>query len=280
MADIRKINTGSFIVMYGIVVIFTVLAIYPIFWLIIQSFKTTQEYMTASKLAFPENWFFANYPFTWTIGKFTTLFLNSIFYTSITVVGSIILSFMAGFAFAKLPSKMTPILHGSFIIGILMTLQSIMVPLFIMINSVGLYNTRLGVLIPYIGLALPMAVYLSTEYIKSVPDAIVESARIDGAKYLRIFTSIIMPIAAPVAATVAILGVTGTWNEFMMINILVSKSELKSLPVGINAFSGPLASDYGKQFSALVIGLTPMVIFYLIFRKQITKGVSAGAVKG
>jgi raffinose/stachyose/melibiose transport system permease protein len=187
---------------------------------------------------------------------------------------------MAGFAFAKLPSKMTPLLHGSFIIGILMTLQSIMVPLFLMINSVGLYNTRLGVLIPYIGLALPMAVYLSTEYIKSIPDAIIESARIDGAKYLRIFSSIIMPIAAPVAATVAILGVTGTWNEFMMINIMVSKSELKSLPVGINAFSGPLASDYGKQFAALVIGMTPMIIFYLVFRKQITKGVSAGAVKG
>jgi raffinose/stachyose/melibiose transport system permease protein len=262
------------------VIIFTILAIYPIFWLIIQSFKTTQEYMTSSKLAFPKTWFFANYPFTWTVGKFTTLFFNSIFYTSITVISSIALSFMAGFAFAKLPSKMTPLLHGCFIIGILMTLQSIMVPLFLMINSVGLYNTRLGVLIPYVGLALPMAVYLSTEYIKSIPDAIIESARIDGAKYLRIFSSIIMPIAAPVAATVAILGVTGTWNEFMMINIMVSKAELKSLPVGINAFSGPLASDYGKQFSALVIGLTPMVIFYLIFRKQITKGVSAGAVKG
>jgi raffinose/stachyose/melibiose transport system permease protein len=266
--------------MYTIVIIFTILAIYPIFWLIVQSFKTTTVYMTTSKLAFPKVWYFRNYPATWAIAKFSTLFINSIFYTSITVVASIILSFMAGFAFAKLPSKMTPLLHGSFIIGILMTLQSIMVPLFLMINSVRLYDTRLGVLIPYIGLALPMAVYLSTEYIKSIPDSIIESARIDGAKYLRIFSSIIMPIAAPVAATVAILGVTGTWNEFMMINILVSRSALKSLPVGIQAFSGPLASDYGKQFAALVIGMVPMIIFYITFRKQITKGVSAGAVKG
>ena len=280
MADIRKTNIISLFVMYTVVVLFTVLAIYPIFWLVIQSFKTTQEYMTASKLAFPKVWFLKNYPITWVTGKFGSLIINSVVYTTITVISVIALSFMAGFAFAKLPSKLTPILHGSFIIGILLTLQSILVPLFLMINAVGLYNTRLGVLIPYIGIGLPMGIYLSTEYIKGIPDALVESARIDGAKYLRIFRSIIMPIASPVAASVAVLMITGTWNEFMLINILASKNEIKSLPVGINMFSGALASDYGKQFAALVIGMTPMIIFYLVFRKRITRGVAVGAVKG
>jgi raffinose/stachyose/melibiose transport system permease protein len=280
MADIKKTNIFAKILMYLIVIIFTILAAYPIFWLVIQSFKTTQEYMTTSKLAMPVRWFYGNYPWAWTVGKFSTLIMNSVIYTSVTVVSIIILSFMAGFAFAKLPSKLTPVLHGSFIIGILLTLQSILVPLFLMINAVGLYDTRLGVLIPYIGIGLPMSVYLSTEYIKSIPDSILESARLDGAKYFRIFRSIILPIASPVAATVAIITTTGTWNEFILVNILVAKNELKSLPVGINMFSGALASDYGKQFSALVIGMLPMVIFYILFRKQITKGVSAGAVKG
>jgi raffinose/stachyose/melibiose transport system permease protein len=244
------------------------------------SFKTTQEYMLTSKLALPQIWYVDNYPWAWTMGRFATLIMNSVIYTSVTVIAEIILSFMAGFAFAKLPSKLTPLLHGSFIIGILLTIQSIMVPLFLLISGVGLYDTRLGVLIIYIGIALPMAVYLSTAYIKSIPNSILESARIDGAKYLQIFWKIIMPMAAPVAATVAILGVTGTWNEFMLINILVSSNELKSLPVGINMFSGTLSSDYGKQFSALTIGMIPMILFYVVFRKQITKGVSAGAVKG
>jgi raffinose/stachyose/melibiose transport system permease protein len=280
MADIRKTNFFVLVLMYAVMILFTILALYPIFWLLIQSFKTTQEYMSGSKLAFPQFWFFKNYPITWETGKFGGLIINSIIYTSVTVLLVIVLSFMAGFAFAKLPSRLTPLLHGSFIIGILLTLQSILVPLFLMINAVGLYNTRLGVLIPYIGIGLPMGVYLSTEYIKSIPDALIESARIDGAKYLRIFRSIIMPIASPVATSVAILMITGTWNEFMLINILVSKNEIKSLPVGISMFSGALATDYGKQFAALVIGMTPMIIFYLIFRKQITKGVAAGAVKG
>jgi raffinose/stachyose/melibiose transport system permease protein len=203
-----------------------------------------------------------------------------VFYSVVTVVAVVVLGLMAGFAFAKIPMKTTPLFHGLFIIGILLTLQSIMVPLFLMVNSVGLYNTRLGVLIPYIGLGLPMGVYLGTEFIRSIPVALIESARLDGAGYLRAFRSIIFPMCAPVAVTIAILTFTGTWNEFMLINILTSDDAIKSIPVGINRFSGALASDYGKQFSALVIGLIPMLIFYLIFRKQITRGVAAGAVKG
>ncbi|MCL2880879.1 MAG: carbohydrate ABC transporter permease, partial [Treponema sp.] len=225
-------------------------------------------------------WYFKNYPISWENAKFGILMINSVIYTVISTVAVLILSLAAGFAFAKIPSKLTPILHGSFIIGILLTIQSLMVPLFLMINLVGLYNTRIGVIICYVGTGLPIGVYLCTEFIKDIPESLIESARIDGAKYMRILSSIIMPIAVPVSVTLAILSVTGTWNEFMLINILVSKTELKSLPVGINQFSGARASDFGKQFSALVIGMAPMIIFYMIFRKQITKGVAAGAVKG
>lgn len=283
MADVRKITKSSLlstVIIYIIMAIFTILAIYPIIWLVIQSFKTTQDYMLHSKLALPDPFFFKNYAQSWTRGNFGQLIINSVIYTSVTVISIIIFGFMAGFAFSKIPSKATPFLHGSFIIGILLTLQSIMVPLFLMVNAAHLYNTRIGILIPYIGIGLPMGVYLSTEYIKSIPDALIESARIDGAKYLKIFSSIIIPMAAPVAVTVAIMTVTGTWNEFMLINILASSDKIKSVPVGIARFSGALASDYGKQFAALVIGLVPMVLFYVIFRKQITKGVAGGAVKG
>jgi raffinose/stachyose/melibiose transport system permease protein len=261
-------------------IVFTVMAVYPLIWLAIQSFKTTQEYLTTSKLALPKLWFTGNYPYTWKLGKFAVLLMNSLFYTVITVAAVVTLGLMAGFAFAKIKMKLTPFFHGLFIIGILLTLQSIMVPLFLMINAMGLYNTRLGVLIPYIGLGLPIGVYLSTEFIKSIPIALIESARLDGASYLRIFLSIIFPMCAPVAVTIGVLTFTGTWNEFMLINILTSDDAIKSLPVGINRFSGALASDYGKQFSALVIGLIPMLIFYLLVRKQLTKGVAAGAVKG
>jgi len=262
-----------------VMIFFTVMALYPLFWLVVSSFKTTTEFQM-NKLGFPKKWVTINYKDAWVRGKFPMLIVNSVIYTGITTLAILVFSAMAGFGFAKIRHKATPILYGSFVIGILLTLQSIMVPLFLIVNWVGLYNTRLGVLIPYIGIGMPMGVYLGTEYIKSIPDALVESARIDGATYGRIFWRIIVPMSIPVAVTVAILTVTGTWNEFMLINILTSSDGLKSLPVGVQKFAGALSTDYGKQFAALVIGLIPMLLFYLAFRKEITKGVAAGAVKG
>jgi raffinose/stachyose/melibiose transport system permease protein len=281
MADVRKGAWGAKVIIYLVMGIFTIMAIYPLLWLLVQSFKTTQDYLRVSKLALPTTWFTGNYPYVWKQGNFAILLANSVFYTVTSVILVVVFSIMAGFAFAKIPNKRaTPLLFGIFIVGLLLTLQSIMVPLFLMLNAVKLYNTHIGVLIPYIGLGLPMGVYLCTDFVKSIPDALIESARIDGAKYLRIFASIIFPMTAPVAMTVAIISFTGTWNEFMLINILTSSDMVKSLPVGVSRFSGALASDYGKQFSALVIAAIPMIAFYLIFRKQITKGVAAGAVKG
>jgi raffinose/stachyose/melibiose transport system permease protein len=142
------------------------------------------------------------------------------------------------------------------------------------------YNTRIGMILIYVGSGLPMAVYLCTEYIKSIPDSLVEAARIDGAGYFQIFWRIVFPMSVPIATTVAVINVPNIWNEFALINIIVSDTGLKSLPLGILRFSGSMSTDYGKQFAALVIGMMPMLLFYFAFQKQITKGVSGGAVKG
>ena len=279
MAD-RNVNPFSKSFVYLLMLVFTVLAIYPIFWLVIQSFKTTQEYLTASKLSFPGQWVFANYPHVWITGGFQTLFVNSVIYTVVTVTMVVVLANMAGFAFAKLHFKITPLLHGLFIIGILLTVQSILIPIFLMVNAAGLFNTRLGVLIPYIGLGLPMGIYLCTEFIKGIPTELIESARIDGSGYLRTFARIIFPMCTPVAITLSIITFTATWNEFILMNVLTAGGWFKSIPAGVGRYAGTLGADFGRLFTSLVIALIPILIFYTIFRNQITKGVTAGAVKG
>ncbi|HPZ40201.1 MAG TPA: carbohydrate ABC transporter permease [Candidatus Atribacteria bacterium] len=265
--------------MYLILFGFTILTLYPLIWMVINSFKTTQEFLM-NPLGLPNRWFFKNYPLAWRLANFSTLFLNSILYTGISTIGIIFFSLAAAFAFAKIKSKATSFLYGGFLIGILFTIESLMIPLYLMSFTLGLTDTRIGVLIPYIGLGLPIGIYLCTEFIKSLPDSVVEAARIDGASYFKIFLYIIIPMAKPVIATVAIMNALGIWNEFMLINILVSRGDLLSLPVGIMKFSGALASDYGKQFAALVIGTVPTVSFYLVLRNRITQGVAAGATKG
>jgi raffinose/stachyose/melibiose transport system permease protein len=267
------------ILSYAVMILFALMTIYPIIWLILNSFKSTPEYMQ-DRVGLPKTLSLDNYIQAWQLGDFNMLIPNSILYTILTTLSIVFLSAMAGFAFAKIQSKATPIVYNAFLIGILLTIQSIMVPLYLLMNYIHLYNTRLGILIPYIGIGLPMGIYLFTEFIKSIPSALVESARIDGAGYFRIFRQIIFPMTMPVAVTLSIMTISATWNEFMLINVLVSSTSLKSLPLGIFMFSSARSADYGKQFGALVIGMLPMLLFYLGFQKQITKGVTAGAVKG
>ena len=278
--DNRNISLFSKIIVYIIMITFTVLTIYPILWLFIQSFKTNTAYLTSNKLALPTNWYFGNYPLVWVQSKFGGFFVNSIIYSLVTVAVVVLLSNMAGFAFAKMQFKITKWLHGIFIIGILLTLQSILIPLFLMVNAAGLYNTRLAVIIPYVALGLPMGVYLCTDFIKSVPDELIESSRIDGAGFLRIFSAIVLPMCAPVSVTLAIITFTGTWNEFILMNLMTATDKYKAIPAAVGRFAGALGSDYGKLFTSLTIALIPIIIFYFIFRNQITKGVAAGAVKG
>jgi raffinose/stachyose/melibiose transport system permease protein len=281
--DNRSISIAAKIVVYLVMSIFVVLAVYPIFWLVIQSFKTTQEYMNPnySKLAFPNEWFFGNYSFVWVRMKFHTFFINSIIYSVITVISVVLLANMAGYAFAKIKFGITKLLHGIFIVGILLTIQSILIPLFLMVNAVGLYDTRLGVLIPYIGLGLPMGIYLCTDFIKrGIPDELIEAARIDGAGFFRIFVRVVFPMCTPVSVTLAIITFTATWNEFILMNLLTGSDKYRAIPAAVGRFAGSLGSDYGKLFTALAISVIPIIAFYLVFRNQITKGVAAGSVKG
>jgi len=284
---------------YVVMTVFTLMTILPLVWLVISSFKSTTEFRL-NRAGLPHVWTTVNYPGAWALGEFDKLIGNSVIYTAGATLGIIVFSILAGFAFAKIKSRATPLLYGSFVMGILLSIQSLMVPLFIEVSQLDrlltdffkllgfmksgqvnfFYDSRFGVLLIYIGSGLPTAIYLTTEYIKGIPYALVEAARIDGASYYRIFRWIILPMSVPIATTVAILNITNIWNEFALINILVSKTNLKSLPLGIFKFTSNLTADWGKQFAALVIGMLPMLLFYIGFRRQITRGVAAGAVKG
>ncbi|OHD73668.1 MAG: sugar ABC transporter permease [Spirochaetes bacterium RBG_13_68_11] len=296
----RVLGIAGRVIAYLVMGTFALMTVAPLAWLVLNSFKSTPEYRL-NKLSLPSQLAWVNYSGAWEIGEFSKLIGNSFIYTLGATLGIMFLAILAGFAFAKIRSKATPIIYGSFVLGILLSIQSLMVPIFIEVSQLdrllgGLlqvlrviksadgfhlfYNSRIGVLLIYIGSGLPVALYMSTAYVRGIPDALVEAARIDGAGYFRIFRGIIFPMCVPIATTVAILNITGIWNEFALINILVSKTELKSIPLGVYRFTGVMMADYGKQFAALVIGMAPMLVFYIIFRKQITKGVSAGAVKG
>ena len=259
--DNRNISLPAKILVYAVMIIFTVLTIYPILWLVMQSFKTNTTYLTSNKLSLPPSLYLGNYAFVINQGNFFGFFKNSLIYTSVTVAVVVVLSNMAGFAFAKLNYKITKLLHGIFIIGILLTMQSILIPLFLMVSAAGIHNTRWAVLIPYIALGLPMGVYLCTDFQKSIPDELLEAARIDGASFISIFSRVVLPMCAPVSVTLAIITFTGNWNEFILMSLMTSSEKLKAIPYMVGRYAGALGSDYGKLFTSLTVALIPILIF-------------------
>lgn len=279
--NIRKErNIFNRFLIYIIFIIFAILTLYPLIWLFYSSFKPQLEIIRDS-FALPQDPTISNYTQAIIKGKLNIYAINSIIYTFVSTGLVIIFSMMASFAFAKIKNRATPFLYNSFLIGLLITIQAILIPLFISMTRIGLRDTRIGIVLIYVAINLPLAVYLGTEFVKAIPDSLIESAQIDGASYFRIFFKIILPMCKPVMVTILIFTALACWNEFMLALVFTSSDSVRSLPVGIFSFSGPLATEYGMQFAALVIGMTPMILLYTIFHKQITRGFAAGgAIKG
>jgi raffinose/stachyose/melibiose transport system permease protein len=276
--ELRQKNVVWKLIAYVVMVLFTILTIGPLIWLLYSAFKPHID-IIHNIFAFPKSFYIDNFVRAWKLGRLGIYILNSIFYSVVATSVTTFLALAAGYAFAKFKYKISGFFYFFFIMGLLITVHSVLVPLFVMETKLRIDDTRLGVLLPYVAFGLPMLIYLATAYIKGIPDSLEEAAVIDGAGYLTIFRTVIIPMAAPVTATMIIFSFLGNWNEFVFVLTLTSKTTLRSLPVGVNAFAAGQTRNYGVQFAALVIATAPMIIFYLLFHRQLARGFAAGALK-
>ena len=263
---------------YLLMITFTLLTIIPLTWMILSAFKP-HALIVRHPLSPPVSWYIENFTLAWTQGHLGIYFINSTIYSLVATFFTVLFAMSSGYALSKFHYKSSRFVSLLYTLGLLITVHSVIVPLFIMETKLGLSNTRLGVILPYIAFGLPFQVFLATTYIKGIPDAMQESAIIDGADFIQIFLRIIIPVATPIISTMFIYTFLGNWNEFILALTLTSDLTVRSLPVGINSFAGGMSRDYGLQFAALVIGTVPMIIFYLIFKDKIAEGFAAGALK-
>ena len=222
-----------------------------------------------------------NYIQAFNRGGMATKFLNSVIYSTCGAGLIVMLGLMMGFGLSKLKfPKLSKFISALVGLGYLLAINSVIIPLYLMISSIGLNDTHIGVILVYTAFGLPVSVLLSTQFIRGLPDSLVESAFIDGASTMRTFFQIILPMSIPVAATVGILQFLGIWNEFILVLIVASSEATKSLPVGVYSFAGLTSSQLGWQLAAMIMALLPAMIFYFIFNKRIAQGVVGGAIKG
>jgi raffinose/stachyose/melibiose transport system permease protein len=264
---------------YALLLFFTVFTLGPLIWVVMTSLKSQQEIM-AGLLSPPRQWSFANYEQAWDLGNFTPLFVNSFLYCIVTTVVVVLLAMSAGFAFAKIPSKLTTVWYAFFLLGLLVTVSSSIVPIFVAETLLHLTNTRIGIIIPYIAFNLSFGVYLAAAYVRSINNEIVEAAMIDGADYVRIYFRIVLPMSRPIMTTIAIFTFFACWVEYVLVYMMSSDDSIRTIQVGVSLLKGFLAFNYGFLFAAIVIATVPLLILYALFRRQLQAGFSMGAVKG
>ncbi|MED9966047.1 MAG: carbohydrate ABC transporter permease [Blautia sp.] len=263
-----------------IMIILAVIWFIPIYYLIVTTLKSPQE-ATASPLGIPSVFQFKNYVEAWINMEFPRAFANTLFITASAVFLIVIFGSMAGYALARTKTKLGNRMFLLFLAGLVVPFQMNIVSLYKIVKNLHLMNTLFAVILVDVAINTPQAVFLFKEFIEStIPKELEEAAAIDGCSVIRRFFSIVLPLLKPVISTVVIIVTLNVWNEFMTPLLFLQSRENDVILQEVTRNIGQFATDWTALFPMLMLGVAPLMIFYIFMQKYIIAGVAAGAVKG
>lgn len=262
-----------------LMVLFSITCLFPVIWIFFSSMKTQQEFMLSS-MALPKSINFQNYIDVFQSTNMLVYIWNSLRNTIVSLGLTIIVVFPAAYVLSRRGFKGRNFIYNYFIIGMLIPVHALLVPMYIQFKQAGIDNQWYTLIIPYVAFGIPISVMLMESYIKSIPVELEDAAAIDGCGFFKTMLIIVLPLATPVLATVAIIQFFASWNEFSFALILVKDDALRTIPVGLNAFKGAHDINYPRFMAAIMASMIPAMLLYFSFSKRIISGMMAGAVKG
>jgi raffinose/stachyose/melibiose transport system permease protein len=267
-------------VFFAIALLFSLCQLFPLVWLVDFSLSKSSEFFVKGILNWPVPPHWQNYERAWVGGKFVRFFFNSAFVATVTIVATVFLSLTLGYAFTRMKWRLSALFLNIILLGMMIPIHATLLPNFLMFQKIGgLLDSYQGLIIPYIAFSIPIAVFVMTGFLESIPRSLDEAAIIDGCGVYGIIFRIILPLTKPAVVTVIVLTFLSSWNEFIMAVTFLSSNTFRTLPFSVINFQGQYSSDYGSQFAVMTLTAIPAVIVYIIFSEQITKGVLAGAIK-
>ena len=251
----------------------------PLYLVFVNSVKTVRE-IYLSPLGLPVEISWNNFGRVMEKIDFGQALKNSLFFVVFGVAGLLVICSMAAYRLARHRTRVNKFVYLLLVSSILVPFQTVMIPLIKIIASIGLYNTRIGVLLAYYGYGIPFAVFLFYGFLSSIPREIEEAALIDGGSLFQVYRCIILPLLKPICVTVAVLDVLWIDNDFLLPFVLISDNELRTLPLVMYTFFTAYERPWDLAMASLTMVLTPAIIMFVILQKQITGGIVSGAVKG
>ena len=264
--------------LYATLILGAVLALLPMVWMVSASLMPTGDASTFPPRLFPRAVTLEHYRALFTRLDLGRSLLNSAIVTAAVTLLSLIVNSMAGYAFAKLRFAGRERIFRTLAMGLVIPTQVAMLPLFLLLKQLGLINTYAAVIVP--GMASIFGIFLIRQYALSIPDDLLDAARIDGAGELRIYWSVVVPVIVPILATLAIWTFLSTWNDFMWPLIVLSDDAKWTLPVALSNLVGEHVQDTELMMAAAVVTIIPVLLAFLMLQRFYIQGILAGSVKG
>ncbi len=265
------------LLVWGALAGLVVAIVYPLLWMLLSGFKTNQE-IFGNPFSLPGELRWENYQKAWEQGVFQ-YFGNSIVVTAASVVTTTLVSAWAAYGLTRLK---LPLEQGVLLVilgGLMLAPTVALIPLFRLLQDIGLFNTRTALIVLYTAFRVPFTTFLIRAYMIDLPLEVDESAKIDGASSRQIFWRIILPMSRPILVSAALLQALFAWNEFVFALAFVSDDELKTLPVGLMSMQSRLTTDWPIVFAGLSLAALPMILMFLVGQRQFLRGLTEGVGK-
>lgn len=256
-----------------------VICLFPLLWMLRCSLMTNETVFT-DKALIPHEIHFSNFTQAWMEGDFGMYFFNSLLYTASVVIGIVIISSLAAYAFSRLKFPGRNFFFYMFVTAMMIPLPGSFVPLYRLMTMLGWINTRHGYILCMINVGLSMSILLLKTFFDKMPADLEDAARIDGCGRFGIWRHVALPLARPAIAVIVIFNSLNVWNEYILAMLLLNDKSLMPLQRGLMVFQGAHSVDYPLMMAGLTIAAIPIILIYLLMQKHIVKGLSSGAIVG
>lgn len=275
-----KIKRGVILsLVYLFLIIIGISVVYPLIWTFFGSIRDEAKFAT-NPWGLPEQFDLRIYLEVLTKYGLARNILNSLIMSVVGVLLIIWLALTASYGLSRLKWKMSKLVMALFMTGIMIPVHSTLIPLYVSLRPISKIDERLALMIPYVVFGLPVAIFIISNYMKSIPLSLEEAAVIEGSSLIKSFFKIIVPITSPAIATVSIFSFMGIWNELMFALVFLQRAAVQTLPLGILRFTGLYTTQWQPTMAAIVIAMIPSLIVYIILQEKIIGGMTAGSIKG
>ncbi|WP_327105926.1 carbohydrate ABC transporter permease [Nonomuraea glycinis] len=263
---------------YGVLVLLTVMILVPFVGIILAALHPPGAQLDG--LSIPDRWSWESFALAWQQGNFTALMRSSVLIAAFVVPLSVVLATLAGFGLQILKVWGNKTLSFAFVMGLTLPIEVIVVALYFNLREVGLTNSYTGIILAEAALFMPFGVYWMQTHFSNIPGELVEAARIDGARDMVVLLRVLLPISWPALTTLSVLYFMWSWNQFMLVLVMMQDPERRTAPGGLGLFVGQYTTDIPLLAAACLIVVAPIVVVYLVFQRSFVSGITQGAIKG